>query len=231
VRSITQNGPPPPTASSTTLSTCAGVAVSAGRAACTTRALAVGSHAIAATYSGDAGNAGSTSPTLTQVVSAGTSVNVALASNGGVASASSTFTLAGNSFDASALNDGERAGANWGHGGGWNDATFGSFPDWVQIRFSRSRTIDRVVAYTLQDSYGSPVEPSDTQAFTLYGITDFVVQAWTGSRWTNLVTVTGNHLVKRTATFPPTTTSRIRVRITGSVDGWSRLTEIEAWGT
>jgi hypothetical protein len=30
--------------------------------------------------------------------------------------------------------------------------------------------------------------------------------------------------------FPAVTTDRIRINITGTADGWSRLTEIEAWG-
>lgn len=44
------------------------VALSGGTAAFTTSALTVGTHAITAVYSGDAGNAGSTSPVLNQTV-------------------------------------------------------------------------------------------------------------------------------------------------------------------
>ena len=77
-----------------------------------------------AMYGGDANNAGSNSAPLSQVVnSGGGSVNVALASNGGVASASSTYVAPGYSFPVAAVNNGERAGLNWGNGGGWNDAT------------------------------------------------------------------------------------------------------------
>jgi M6 family metalloprotease-like protein len=47
---------------------CAGVALSGGQAQCTTSALASGSHAISAVYSGDSVNSGSTSTILTQVV-------------------------------------------------------------------------------------------------------------------------------------------------------------------
>src|SRR6185437_1398362 len=46
--------------------------------------------------------------------------NVALAANGGTPSASSTFSA---SFPVSSINNNERAGANWGNGGGWNDNT------------------------------------------------------------------------------------------------------------
>ncbi len=73
------------------IATCAAVNVNAAKATCTTSTLTVGSHSIVATYSGDVNNAGSVSPALTQTVNAGAQINVALASNGGVASASSTY--------------------------------------------------------------------------------------------------------------------------------------------
>ena len=59
---------------------CAAVAVggngNARTAACSTSALAIGSHSIVATYSGDTGNAGSSSAALTQTISA--PANIAL---------------------------------------------------------------------------------------------------------------------------------------------------------
>ena len=107
---------------------------------------------------------------------------------------------------------------NWGNGGGWTDATADAFPDWVQITFNGSKTIDRVVVYTLQDNYTSPVEPTDTLTFSRYGITDFTVQGWNGAAWITLATVTGNNLVKRTVTFTAFTTDRIRVNVTNALD-------------
>ena len=47
---------------------CEAVALNAGKAACTTAALAVGTHAIAATYSGDADTAASSAPARSYVV-------------------------------------------------------------------------------------------------------------------------------------------------------------------
>jgi serine protease len=155
-------------------------------------------------------------------------INVALASNGGVASASSTFSA---SFPASAINNGDRAGVGWGSGGGWNDATGNAYPDWVQINFSGQKTIDHVIVYTLQDNYANPVDPPDTLTFTQYGVTAFQVQSWNGSAWVNQgAAVSGNNLVKRTVNFTAVTTDRIRVNITGALAGYSRITEIEAWG-
>ncbi|MGH7489676.1 MAG: discoidin domain-containing protein, partial [bacterium] len=153
-----------------------------------------------------------------------------MAANGGVASASSTYTQPGVSYPVSAINNNERAGVNWGTGGGWNDATADTFPDWVQINFNGNKTIDHVVIYTVQDNYVNPVEPTDTTMFTLYGVTAFTVQGWTGSTWTTLATVTGNNLVKRTVNFTPYTTSRIRINITSALASYSRITEVESWG-
>ena len=197
-------------------------------AVCSTSALAAGSHAIAATYSGDAANTKSSSATLNQVVN-GTagSINVALASNGGVSTASSVNSAG---YAVAGVNDNKRSGAGWGSGGGWNDGTPSVFGDWVQIKFNGQKTIDHVVLYTLQDHYTSPVEPTDSMTFNVYGVTDFQVQAWNGAAWVTLGTVSGNNRVKRTVSFTPYTTDRIRVFITGSKDGiWSRVTEIEAW--
>ncbi len=148
-------------------------------ATCSTSALTAATHSITAAYSGDAANAASTSAALSQVVNAGGgSINVALASNGSVATASSTYS---SSFPVSAIINNIRTGANWGVSGGWNDNTQNAWPDWVQINFNGSKTIDHVVVYTVQDNYANPVEPTDTTTFTLYGITAFTVQGWNGT--------------------------------------------------
>ncbi len=119
---------------------CSAVALTgsgnARTAACTTSALSQGTHSIVAAYAGDAGNAASSSSPLSQVVNAAGSSNVALASNGAVATASSTFSAA---FPVSAVNNNERAGVNWGNGGGWNDATGNAFPDTVSDQLQRQQ--------------------------------------------------------------------------------------------
>src|SRR5262249_281900 len=71
-------------------------------------------------------------PVSSSAVGAAT-VNVAAAANGGVASASSTWN---GSFPASSAINGDRKGLNWANGGGWQDATSGSFPDWLQVNFA-----------------------------------------------------------------------------------------------
>ena len=199
-------------------------------AQCSTSTLSAGTHSIVANYGGDASNTASASAPLSQVVSSsGSSVNVALASNGGVASASSTYVAPGYSFPVAAVNNGDRAGLNWGNGGGWNDATANTFPDWVQINFSGTQSINQVIVYTLQDNFANPVDPSATLTFTQYGVTDFQVQGWNGTAWITLGSVSGNNLVKRSVSFAAFSTDRIRINITGALASYSRITEIEAW--
>ena len=68
--------------------------------------------------------------------------------------------------------------------------------------------------------------------FNLYGLRDFEVDYWTGSAWAAIPggIVTGNNLVWRQFVFSPLATSRIRVLITQGQDGYSRITEVEAYG-
>jgi hypothetical protein len=157
-------------------------------------------------------------------------VNVAAATAGATASASSSFSAA---YGPDGVIDGDRRGVNWGSGGGWNDATAGTYPDWLQIDFNGTRTISQADVFTLQDTHGAPLEPTATMTFTQFGLRDFDVQYWNGSAWQTIpgATVTGNDLVWRTFTFAPIATPRIRILITGAADSWSRIIEVEAWGT
>jgi hypothetical protein len=160
------------------------------------------------------------------------SSNVALTSNGGVASASSTLD---SGRLPSAANNGDRKGIHWGSdpstGSGWHDATSNSFPDFLQIDFSGSKTINEIDVFSVQDNYTNPAEPTDAMTFTLYGLTIFDVQYWDGASWVTVPggSVTGNNLVKRKFTFSPISTTKIRVLVSGALAGYSRITEVEAW--
>jgi uncharacterized membrane protein len=58
------------------------------------------------------------------------------------------------------------------------------------------------------------------------------VQYWTGTAWAPIpgASITNNNLVWRKFTFTPVTTTKIRVHITGALNGFSRMVELEAWG-
>ena len=161
-----------------------------------------------------------------------TRINVALQSNGAVASASSSY---GSDYPAAAVNDGDRKGLNWGSGGGWSDATANAYPDWVQVQFDGMQTIDEIDVFTLQDAYTSPAEPTESMTFGSYGITAFEVQYWDGSAWVTVPggSVSGNNLVWRKFSFSEVSTDRIRVLITDVLGRprYSRVIEVEAYGS
>jgi hypothetical protein len=168
-------------------------------------------------------------PSPTPSPTPGTRINVALAAGGAVASASSSYN---DNYPVASVNNGDRAGQNWGAGGGWNDATSGSYPDWVEVAFSAPRTIDEIGVFTVQDAYWDPAEPSETQVFSQYGITSFDVQYWNGSVWVTVPAgvISNSNKVWTRLTFPAVQTSKVRVVVNSSLNGYSRITELEAWG-
>ncbi len=171
---------------------------------------------------------------VTAAPAAGPRVNHALTTNGGYATASSSFSLG---HTPNATNNGDRKGLHWGTGpstgSGWNDATSGTYPDWLQIDFNGSKTIDEINVITLQDDYSNPVEPTESMTFATYGITGFDVQYWNGSGWATITggSVTGNNKVWRKFTFTAVTTSKIKVQVNTALADYSRVVELEAWGT
>ena len=195
--------------------------------------VAVGSYSLTAVAYDNSG-AVTTSAAATVTVnpaSSGARSNVALAANGGIATASTSYSTT--SYPVAALNNGDRKGLNWGAGGGWNDATSGVYPDWAQITFNEPKTIDEIDVFTLQDVLATPIEPTSSQIFTKYGITAFDIQYWNGSAWVTVPggSITGNNLVWQKITFPAITTDRIRVQVNASLAGYSRIVEIEAYST
>ncbi|HEU4769737.1 MAG TPA: discoidin domain-containing protein, partial [Pyrinomonadaceae bacterium] len=157
-------------------------------------------------------------------------VNVALPVNGGVASASSTFS---NNYPAANAINGERAGANSTTGGlfnGWIGST-GTFPQWLQVDFGQVRMIHEIDVFTVQDNYPNPSPPTQDLTFSLYGLQGFEVQYWNGSSWVTITggNISGNNKVWKQFGFAPLATSKIRVLTNASPDSYSRVTEIEAW--
>lgn len=157
-------------------------------------------------------------------------INVALPANGATISASSIMVNPPFSYPVSAINNGDRKGLNAGSGGNWLSST-ATFPQWVQVDFNGSKTVSEVDVFSLQDNYASPIEPTETTTFSLYGLTGFDVQYWNGSAWTTVPggSVTGNNKVWKKVSFTPLTTSKIRVLTNATVDNWSRVVEVEAW--
>lgn len=166
-------------------------------------------------------------------------VNVAAAANGATATASSVVN---SNYPASAAINGDRKGTTWGSGGGWNDATENTYPDWLQVNFAGTKTINEISVYTLQDNFQNAVEPTLDLTFstannTGNGIRDFDVQYWNGTAWVTVPngSVTGNNKVWRQFIFAPVSTDKIRVVVnkgavwTSIPNNYSRIVEVEAY--
>ncbi len=158
--------------------------------------------------------------------------NVALASKGGIASASSQLDAM---RTAGAAINGDRLGLHWGSdpstGSGWCDATKGVYPDWLRVDFKGMKTIDEIDVFTAQDDVTAPLALTKDLTFTGYGITEFEVQYLNGSDWQTLPRrVSGNNLVWRRFNFLPVKTNAIRVLVKNALNDYSRIIEVEAWG-
>jgi peptidyl-Asp metalloendopeptidase len=153
---------------------------------------------------------------------------VAAAANGGVATASSTFSAA---YPASAVNNGDRRGTGYGNGGVWVDATSGAYPDTMEIAFNGAKTISEVGVFTVQDNFQNPAEPTESLTFAQYGVADFDVQYWDGGAWATVPggTVTGSNRVWSKFTFFPVETTKIRISVRRGLFGFSQIAEVEAW--
>nr|MDQ3804511.1 discoidin domain-containing protein [Acidobacteriota bacterium] len=155
--------------------------------------------------------------------------NLAASANGATATASSTYP--DRDYRPEGAIDGDRAGANWAAGGGWNDATYDAWPDWLQVDFNDVKRIHQVRVYTVQNEFLSPSEPDAATPANLYGIRDFDVQYWDGAAWATAAQVRGNDKAMAVILLPQgVTTDRIRVHVAAGRENFSRVVEAEAFG-
>lgn len=153
-----------------------------------------------------------------------TLANVALTSAGATATASQADAPATNATN------GDRTGKVGSTNFVWWEASAPG-DDTLEVAFPVAKTIKEVVVVTVQDNFGSPVEPDEALTFILYGLTSYVLQYWTGSAWAEIpgTDVTGNNKVLRRFAFAPITTTKVRVVARASPDGGSRVVEFEAY--
>jgi len=153
-------------------------------------------------------------------------INWALASSGGVASASSSSAYFA---PPSALNDGERAGSALGRSGNvWQNFADAGGPVWAQIALPAVRAIDAVVVYSQQTLFLAPVEPYADMR-TRRGMASFNVEAWIDGAWVEQAQVRNNDLVRRAVPLPATIRSdRVRVVFVAPPYNRAALTEIDS---
>jgi PKD repeat protein len=173
-------------------------------------------------------------PVTIMVTQSGVPTNYALTSNGGTATASSTYA-GSRSYPTEAAINGDRTGGGWEAGtGGWNDATRGIWEDWLQVTFSgQPKSIGEIRVFTLQNNFRSPAEPDANTPADVNGILDFEVQYLSGTTWVTVPggMVTGNTKAMRVFTFAPVTTTAVRVLVHNGRVYYSRIVELEAYGT
>ncbi len=93
----------------------------------------------------------------------------------------------------------------------WNDDTQGQYPDTLTVSAPSAVSLHGVGFASISD--GVP--------------TDFTVQAWDGSQWVTEATVSGNSSLGRWIPFAsPVTTTQVRVVVTGTQDGFTRIAEL-----
>src|ERR1700750_2753604 len=111
----------------------------------------------------------------------------------------------------------------------WHSAVGAAQADWLEVTFSGPKTVSEVVVVTQQDDYNNTVDPTEAMTFTLYGLRDFEVQYWGGSQWVTVPggSVTGNDRVMRRFTFPAVMTTKMRLLVSATADGFTRVLEFE----
>ena len=136
------------------------------------------------------------------------SVNYSLSAS---TSASSTFS----GYDVAHINDGNESTAQT-QAMSWANAWPVPFPQWVELDFPSDRVVGRVEVFS-----------SDG-----YMVLAYDIQAWDGSAWKVLGSVTGNISVHNTLTFPPVQTSKLRLSASTGAKGqtiYARVNELEAY--
>jgi RHS repeat-associated protein len=167
---------------------------------------------------------------LAEVEAWGTAVpasraDVAASANGATATASETNSAP---YAPSGAINGDR---KFYTNNAWANST-ATYPQWLQVDFNGSKLIDEIDVFSIQDNPGSPSEPTLSMTFNNYGLTAFEVQYWNGSSWLTVPNgqITGNNKVWKQLAFSPITTSKLKIIVNATPDGYSRIAEVEAWG-
>lgn len=139
-----------------------------------------------------------------------------------------------------------------GGSGGWDSGADALIPAVLVRDFEVDRRFSHSRDYTLRDVFDYADEPSESEGTTLYGVTTYALDYWTGtdaefqafllldngeltasSKWVEFVSFTDSFRVARFSDFPAITSSKIRYRAYGTADHpndpHARLVELEVW--
>jgi hypothetical protein len=158
--------------------------------------------------------------------------NVALASNGSTAIASSEIDPV--TTPAAAVINGDRtAGTGFSSGNMWeSDLDPASTPQWVEITFPSSKSISQVDVVGSPNFFGG-IEPVLQGGATVYNPSDFKMQYWNGSAWVDIHSWVADSDWWRKFVFSPISTTKVRFYCTGTPGSAGRayVVEVEAWET
>lgn len=162
--------------------------------------------------------------------------NVALASLGSVASATSVFS-GGGTWGPNGAISGDTESQFHGAGGDWHaDVSTLVAPQTWTVRFSQASRIDQIDIFGVYGDYNNPVPMHLNLFCDNYQPKDFVIEALsyagTSEVWSPVVTVTGNvYCWRRFTLHPPVRTSALRVTMTAHGSGWNyaEIYEFQAW--
>lgn len=148
------------------------------------------------------------------------SANLALTSNGGFVTASSTAA----GFDPQDIANGNTDSESFGAGvNGWQDDTSATYPDYLTINFDDTRMLSRASIWHL-NSAAMPV--------ATFGIKSFSVDYLDASskKWVSFQTIDNNMSPKTSIVFDSgVRASAIRLNITEARNDFARLVEFEAF--
>jgi hypothetical protein len=154
--------------------------------------------------------------------------NVALSSNGGVATASDEAV----NYDADGAINGNRTLTDWGSNGGWGTASVVTGGEHVlQVDFDATYVVDTIDVITYGNLHGNAEPVLNVTTFSTHGATAYSVEIWNGSSWVQKGIVSGNDKVWRQFTFAPVAASKARVRVTAAAtDDIARIVEFQVFG-
>jgi hypothetical protein len=154
-------------------------------------------------------------------------LDVALATQGGTASASSSL----GGYPASAVINGDRRISTAGPPSGnmWADNTAKVDPDWVQVTFSGPKTIGEIHVRTYSDDFSTNDVSLETSTAWAYGVKNFDVQYYNGSDWVTIGSATENGFALTRFPSAPVTTTAVRVYVNECRVSYARVINVEAY--
>jgi hypothetical protein len=154
-------------------------------------------------------------------------INVALATNGSIADASSFYST---SFLPEAAINGDK-GESISYGRVDSMWMASAVPEWLSVTFPEESWIGRMDLISMRDDYNVLRDPTLEDQVSLYGLKDFELYYYENGDWVLLESVTNNTDAWYQFSFPPVLTTAIKINVISTYHStYARVVEFEAWG-